>query len=166
MYAAEETPGSPAETVIQASSRPSWSRGPSERYVSGAPSTRNSRRAAVGSTLPAASIARTRSVCSPSNRPRRRCGELHGFQTSSSGRHSNAAPSGSEEENATSGSRSVTGSGKGAISVSGGVSSCGAGVPAADSNATRRRAEGTTSSPSPAASPTKPRAPSAQLGWI
>ncbi len=69
--------------------------GPPVMVVSGAGATTatvNVREAGVASTLPAASLARTENVCSPSARFVYACGDVHAANAALSRRHSNVAP--------------------------------------------------------------------------
>ena len=60
-------------------------------------STVNVRVAGVGSTLPAASRARTANVYSPSASAPRLCGDVHAANAAASSRHSNVAPASQRE---------------------------------------------------------------------
>ena len=97
---------------------------PEPSVVSGATvsgTTRQVRSAGVWSTLPAGSVARTRSLCSPTARPLSCLGDVQAVNASLSSAHSNVENSWLDEKAIDALVLSVSGSGPESIVVSGGV---------------------------------------------
>src|SRR5918997_1759085 len=97
--------------------------GPDRIVVSGGGVTLQLRLAGVRSALPAASLARTRSWCTPTGRSEYRAGEVQALNAAPSSEHSNVEPASLAEKVSSAEVLAVSAGGPEAIVVSAGVGS-------------------------------------------